>query len=285
MNFNVLASMAVGTSNLNKNKSKILERGYINVYTDLNFKERRQLEFNRRYKRIFQAWDNSLIKLCGYFDESLIGRDKARRFKVLDAGCGNGNYLIDEFRDRIDLACGVDLKPEFTSKNVCLDEIRYSSLQKIPYEDETFDFVIMLWVLEHLKNPLAVLKEMSRVLKPGGELIFATPNKNFISLVLKNFLSSKRANFFINKHFYGRFEKEVFETFYLANTLADLKDLFARANFKTEKLELNFDPGYTSFDSLTFYFTILVSSFLRVLGLDSFESHIVGRIKKVSSGI
>ena len=48
---------------------------------------------------------------------------------------------------------------------------------KLPYADESFDGVLFCEVIEHLTNdPQQALAEISRVLKPGGELILTTPN-------------------------------------------------------------------------------------------------------------
>lgn len=59
--------------------------------------------------------------------------------------------------------------------------MRYINLnieeQKFPFENESFDVVLFCEVLEHLlMDPLACLREISRVLKPNGRLILTTPN-------------------------------------------------------------------------------------------------------------
>lgn len=49
--------------------------------------------------------------------------------------------------------------------------------ERFPYYDATFDVVLLCEVIEHMTNdPLAVLREINRVLKPGGQLILTTPN-------------------------------------------------------------------------------------------------------------
>jgi SAM-dependent methyltransferase len=51
----------------------------------------------------------------------------------------------------------------------------HSDIANIPVENSTFDRIILAEVLEHLKNPLDVLKEAFRLLKPGGSLLICTP--------------------------------------------------------------------------------------------------------------
>jgi len=46
------------------------------------------------------------------------------------------------------------------------------------FSDEYFDLVTMIHVIEHLDSPYNVLKEIHRILKPGGKLIILTPNLN-----------------------------------------------------------------------------------------------------------
>ena len=230
-----------------KPKSRVFERGYINTYSCLNAKERRQLEYKRRYKSETPLWDDTLVYLAKKF--ASLGIEGA---VVLDAGCGNGNYVIDENRHVISWAVGVDVSKECTKKNVCLDEIQISQLETLPFEACKFDIVISLWVIEHLKNPAKVFKEIQRVLKPNGVFMFATPNSDFLPLRIAHAINSVKISRFINKKLFGREEEGVFPTFYKANTLLALNNI-AKEDFKFEELRLNSDVSYTVFNQLTYF--------------------------------
>lgn len=249
--------------------SRIFEAGYINVYSELNTKERCALAFNRKYKQLNPAWDNTMVLLCKKF-----GGLSLFQPVVLDAGCGNGNYVVDEFRSKISLACGVDANTEATAKNICLDEIKYSPLEEIPYENNKFDVALSLWVVEHLKNPTEVFEEIYRVLKPGGFFLFATPNKDFLPIRVKNLLNLNKINIIANKLLYGREEKDIFRTFYGANDEHDLRNRLENAKFEEIQIDLNYDPGYTSFNEITFKVSNLLS------GLPWFKAHLVGLARK-----
>ena len=53
--------------------------------------------------------------------------------------------------------------------------------QTLPYPDSSFDVVVFSEVIEHLTaSPLHALREMARVLRPGGRLIVSTPNQHYL---------------------------------------------------------------------------------------------------------
>jgi len=90
---------------------------------------------------------------------------------LLDAGAGECAYkqLFNHCNYKsIDLAVG---DSQWNYEN--LDYI--APLDNMPIEDATFDAVLCTQVLEHLKKPLESVKEMHRVLKPGGYLFLTVP--------------------------------------------------------------------------------------------------------------
>ena len=48
--------------------------------------------------------------------------------------------------------------------------------QALPYEPDSFDYVVCVEVIEHLENPYALIRKMGDVLKNSGKLIVTTPN-------------------------------------------------------------------------------------------------------------
>jgi SAM-dependent methyltransferase len=90
---------------------------------------------------------------------------------VLDAGAGEGRYQPEFAHTRfigVDLAVG---DAEWDYHN--LDAI--CTLVELPFQANAFDAVLLTQVLEHVPEPLAVLKEIQRVLKPGGRLFLTVP--------------------------------------------------------------------------------------------------------------
>jgi SAM-dependent methyltransferase len=89
--------------------------------------------------------------------------------RVLDAGCGEG-VLVDEYAARLHIE-GVDA-------NYSSPRVRTGSLTSLPFDAASFDRALCLDVLEHLSfgEQLPALRELHRVLAPGGELLLSVPN-------------------------------------------------------------------------------------------------------------
>lgn len=109
---------------------------------------------------------------------------------VLDLGCGMGDLLYIH-RDRYGRLYGIDpsrAMADYAQENLerrGLGERTFVSrgvAENIEYPDNTFDTILMLDVIEHVdvEYRLAALREVRRVLKPGGELLLATPSKRIL---------------------------------------------------------------------------------------------------------
>jgi len=95
---------------------------------------------------------------------------KSKSFRVLDAGAGRAPYrhLFDHVTYETADFVQVSRKKYTEIDHVC-------DLTKIPVPDETYDLVLSTQVLEHVPEPVAVLREFHRVLKPGGQAWLSAP--------------------------------------------------------------------------------------------------------------
>lgn len=104
-----------------------------------------------------------------------------RGHSVLDVGCGDGARYGAQLHD-----CGLHVHGVDIS-SVAVEEARKRGIDArvsrlegaLPYPDASFDSVICLEVLEHLVDPETVVREIRRVLKPGGRALLSVPNTGF----------------------------------------------------------------------------------------------------------
>ncbi len=103
--------------------------------------------------------------------------------RILDWGCGYGDssYMLKYIRPDLDITSYDVLSSspwEVLSEKEKLHKITDNNEEKLPFEEEYFDAMIGIGVLEHVKNQKASLSEIYRILKSQGKFyIFLYPNK------------------------------------------------------------------------------------------------------------
>lgn len=109
-------------------------------------------------------------------------------FSIIDTHAVSSNdydsdflNLIDRHQEGMVLDCGAGSRKFYYSNVVNFEIARYPSTdvlgvgEALPFKDNSFDAVISLAVLEHVKDPWRCVTEILRVLKPGGEIICCVP--------------------------------------------------------------------------------------------------------------
>src|SRR5689334_16933642 len=104
---------------------------------------------------------------------------------ILDAGCGDGFYLhvlskLGKFKiTGLDFDKNALESAKKNLKGVKQIKIMHGSVMELPFKANTFDKIVLTEVAEHLPDDLKGLKEIYRVLKPGGILVLTVPNHNY----------------------------------------------------------------------------------------------------------
>jgi len=95
--------------------------------------------------------------------------------RILDAGAGSGRNMVELIRH------GTVTAIELSSTSVCLARVRdvgevvEGSVLDMPFQSSSFDLAASLDVIEHLEDDLGALRELRRVVAPGGFLLVTVP--------------------------------------------------------------------------------------------------------------
>ena len=131
-------------------------------------------------------------------------KSKIKNKKILDFGCGIGGYL--EMAQKISsLAKGIELEkaiqPSFKNRGLSV----YSDLNAVIETGEKWDLITLFHVVEHLRDPILILEDLSKILEKDGEIIIEVPNADDALLSLyknkgfQNFVYWSQHVFVFNK--------------------------------------------------------------------------------------
>lgn len=180
--------------------------------------------------------------------KNLLGEISGTR--VLDVGIGAG-YWTRHCRDAGATVTTLEyeealIEPYRTSRDLMLVQ---GDAQTMPFATESFDSVLLLDVIEHLREAGSCLREISRVLRPGGRLVLVTDNTDF---VLQRLLApldralriGSKAMARIGGRTVPRLHSPPSITHIREYTVSEILDLVRRAGFSTEAYGTFYD-GYS----------------------------------------
>jgi ubiquinone/menaquinone biosynthesis C-methylase UbiE len=141
--------------------------------------------------------------------------------KLLDIGCGTG-WLLKAASERGLYTSGIDLSSaavELSRKNSPASIVELARVTKIPFPDNTFDFVTCIGVLEHFTELEQSIAEMKRVTKNEALFCIMVPNSRTLYWKV-----------------WQRFSKEHRESNENALSLKEWQELFQRYGFRIQEL-------------------------------------------------
>lgn len=112
--------------------------------------------------------------------------------KILELGAGSGSDIVSLAQDgakgyALDFSNESIKTTEYwmKKKKVNIEAVQ-ANIKKIPYPDNYFDLVYSVGLMEHFKNLIPLLKEQTRVIKPGGFLLIDVPQKYTLYTIAKH---------------------------------------------------------------------------------------------------
>lgn len=97
------------------------------------------------------------------------------RTRILDAGCGSGRNMVELARHGE--VTGIELSPASVAvaRERRTGDVLEGSVLEMPFEPASFELAVSLDVIEHLQDDRAALRELRRVVAPGGALLVTVP--------------------------------------------------------------------------------------------------------------
>ncbi|MCS7090300.1 MAG: class I SAM-dependent methyltransferase [Verrucomicrobiota bacterium] len=154
-------------------------RLYQRYYTHAAETQRRFCMRDRLYTA-YQVFQRAASKLMGvhwdWVEIRYRGLANVRPGRLLDVGCGDGRFL-QRMRELGWEVHGCEVDPKAAQAASCRNiHVHVGSFLESGLPQAFYDAVTLHHVIEHLPEPRAVFKEVSRVLRPGGLLSIVTPN-------------------------------------------------------------------------------------------------------------
>jgi SAM-dependent methyltransferase len=115
---------------------------------------------------------------------------------LLDVACGTGLWLRAAAQFGA-LTSGVDISQkalDVCRQNLPQAELHCGPAERLQFENQQFDVISCLGALEHFLDPLAALREMVRVAKPGAVFLLLVPNSGFLPLRLRLYSGTQQAD-------------------------------------------------------------------------------------------
>lgn len=149
----------------------------------------------------FNWWDKGCFlgqmttDRCDYISScltSVFGEDALTRQPILEVGCGGG-LICEEMVRRGSIMVGLDPSPgalatarTHAQESSLSQQITYQQgyAESLPFADHSFSAIVCLDVLEHVRDLPATIKEISRVLAPGGVFVFDTINRTLLARIV-----------------------------------------------------------------------------------------------------
>jgi ubiquinone/menaquinone biosynthesis C-methylase UbiE len=217
--------------------------------------------------------------------EEVLRQHVANMCYWLDIGCGHQllpRWRLDQERELVQQAkvvIGLDYDIASLKKHRIICHRIQGDILRLPFANSSFNLLTSNMVFEHLKEPRIQLKEVSRILKPGGILILHTPNvlgyNTLMARFIPEFIKSR-----VIQALQDRKEEDVFPTYYRLNSTRAIENAAAFAGLEIRSIRLIVsEPVFIMIPPLVIleliFIRLLMSKFLK-----PFRTSIIATLQK-----
>jgi SAM-dependent methyltransferase len=228
-----------------------------------------QEHFRAQYRRLRPGWRESLVLY-----REAVSRHVGPGDRVLDLGCGHADWLAPEVAG-VGFIAGADPDLDALRRNRLLSNRVAAVGERLPFRGGVFDVVVSAWVFEHLEDPRAAICELRRVLRPGGRLVFLTPNAWNYNVWLIRLVPNRLHDLF-TRRLYRRQDRDTYPVHYRLNSARRIEAVMLTAGFRCLEFHLNGDPTYVGLNRPLFAVARALERILDLRPLQPARVHMIG---------
>jgi SAM-dependent methyltransferase len=160
--------------------------------------------------------------------------------RILEIGPSRGGQTSGFLAGLASELVGLDVDDDVARNPHLTRALKYDG-SRFPLVDASFDAAVLDYVLEHIENPPALFREVHRILRPGGAVLFRTPNaRHYVSLLGR--ILPDRLSVWARSH---PEDHRVYPRFFRCNTASACRRVLAAAGFRVEVLrQIEKEPSY-----------------------------------------
>lgn len=207
----------------------------------------------------------------------------------LELGCGHqilSPWRLEQEQQLVAKAksvVGVDLDSQAMLSHRTIKNLVCEDITRTSFPADTFSLVSSNMVLEHVEHPEALLREVFRVLQPGGRFLFHTPNANSlfvrVSRLLPDCIKKPVISLLEN-----RSSDDVYPTYYRLNRIEDIERLAQSAGFKVSAVRFLVSPALTAVIPPLAFFELLLMRIMMTQAMKRYRTTLIAILEKPQVG-
>ncbi|MCW3136769.1 MAG: methyltransferase domain-containing protein [Canidatus Methanoxibalbensis ujae] len=155
------------------------------------------IEIFERYAQEYDEWFDA-NRFAYESEVQALKKFVPKNSKGLEVGVGTGRFAVP-------LGIGVGVEPAKAMADIARKrgiEVYEAKAEKLPFDDSSFDFVLIVVTICFVQNPMQALREAKRVLKPGGYIIIGMIDReSFLGKLYES--KKKESKFYRHANFYS----------------------------------------------------------------------------------